>query len=211
MVNLRPMTAADVEDGMRLKAAAGWNQIVADWRRFLAHGGDGCFVAVWQGQVVGSVTKCQFDSIGWVTTLHVEEAHRGAGDRQRLAESRPGISGRQRGEVGPPGSFGDAILNFSTSRVAMCSASLTSWGRAHEGRRPVGEEAAKERVAAQVWTRPRDACQCRRDQTDVTSATSCLGIAQIDEKRSSLFDMTFAASVPKTGVEPARAVKPTRT
>jgi GNAT superfamily N-acetyltransferase len=73
------MTAADVEDAMRLKAAVGWNQIEADWRRFLALGGDGCFVAVWQGQVVGSVTTCQFGSIGWVTTLLVEEAHRGAG------------------------------------------------------------------------------------------------------------------------------------
>ena len=71
MVDLRPMTAADVEAGMRLKAAAGWNQVEADWRRFLALGGDGCFVAVWQGQVVGSVTTCQFGSIGWVTTLLV--------------------------------------------------------------------------------------------------------------------------------------------
>ena len=78
MVDLRPMTAAGVEDGMRLRAAAGWNQIEADWRRFLALGGDGCFVAVWQWQVVWSVTTCQFGSIGWATTLLVEEAHRGA-------------------------------------------------------------------------------------------------------------------------------------
>lgn len=79
MVDLRPMTAAEVADGMRLKAEAGWNQLEADWRRFLALGGEGCFVAEWRGRIVGSVTTCRFGSIGWVAMLLVEKAHRGAG------------------------------------------------------------------------------------------------------------------------------------
>src|SRR5919112_846030 len=79
MVDLRPMTAADLADGMRLKAEAGWNQVEADWRRFLALGGEGCFVAERDGRVVGSVTTCQFGSIGWVAMLLVEKAHRGEG------------------------------------------------------------------------------------------------------------------------------------
>ena len=79
MVNLRPMTVADLADGMRLKAEAGWNQLEADWRRFLVLGGDGCFVAEREGRIVGSVTTCQFGSIGWVAMLLVEKAHRGAG------------------------------------------------------------------------------------------------------------------------------------
>ena len=79
MVDLRPMIAADVADGMRLKAEAGWNQLEADWRRFLALEGEGCFVAERHGRIVGSVTTCQFGSIGWVAMLLVEEAHRGAG------------------------------------------------------------------------------------------------------------------------------------
>ncbi len=73
------MTAADVADGMRLKAEAGWNQVEADWRRFLALGGDGCFAAERQGRVVGSVTTSQFGSIGWVAMLLVAKARRGAG------------------------------------------------------------------------------------------------------------------------------------
>jgi predicted N-acetyltransferase YhbS len=73
------MTAADLADGMRLKAEAGWNQVEADWRRFLALGGEGCFVAERQGRVVGSVTTCQFGSVGWVAMLLVEKAQRGAG------------------------------------------------------------------------------------------------------------------------------------
>ena len=79
MVDLRPMTAADVADGMRLKAEAGWNQVDADWRRFLALGGEGCFVAEREGRVVGSVTTCRFGPIGWVAMLLVEKAQRGAG------------------------------------------------------------------------------------------------------------------------------------
>ena len=79
MVDLRPMTAADIADGMRLKDEAGWNQVEADWRRFLALGGGGCFVAEREGRIVGSVTTCRFGSIGWVAMLLVEEAHRGAG------------------------------------------------------------------------------------------------------------------------------------
>src|SRR4051794_37932264 len=79
MVDLRPMTAADLADGMRLKAEAGWNQVEADWRRFLALGVEGCFVAEWEGRVVGSVTTSQFGPIGWVAMLLVEKAQRGAG------------------------------------------------------------------------------------------------------------------------------------
>src|SRR5215210_474317 len=79
MANIRPMKASDVADGMRLKAEAGWNQVDADWRRFLALGGDGCFAAESGGRVVGSVTTARFRSVGWVAMLLVEKAHRGAG------------------------------------------------------------------------------------------------------------------------------------
>jgi predicted N-acetyltransferase YhbS len=79
MVTIRPMTASDIVDGMRLKAEAGWNQHEADWRRFLALGEDGCFVAEAEGRVVGSVTSCRFGTVGWVAMLLVEKARRGAG------------------------------------------------------------------------------------------------------------------------------------
>jgi predicted N-acetyltransferase YhbS len=78
MVTIRHMTVSDIADGMRLKAEAGWNQIDADWRRFLALGKDGCFVAESEGRVVGSVTSCRFGSVGWVAMLLVEKARRGA-------------------------------------------------------------------------------------------------------------------------------------
>ena len=76
---IRPLTASDLVDGMRLKDEAGWNQIEADWRRFLALGADGCFVAERERRVVGSATTCLFDSVGWVAMVLVEKACRGAG------------------------------------------------------------------------------------------------------------------------------------
>jgi predicted N-acetyltransferase YhbS len=79
MVAIRPMAASDVADGMRLKAEAGWNQVPADWERFLGLDPEGCFVAESDGRVVGSVTACRFGPVGWVAMLLVEPARRGAG------------------------------------------------------------------------------------------------------------------------------------
>jgi predicted N-acetyltransferase YhbS len=79
MVEIRPMTAADVADGMRLKDEAGWNQLAADWRRFLALGAGGCFVAESGGRVVGSVTSCRFGPVAWIAMVLVEKARRGQG------------------------------------------------------------------------------------------------------------------------------------
>ena len=73
------MTASDVADGMRLKAEAGWNQIPADWERFLGLDHEGCFVAESDGRVVGSVASCRFGPVGWIAMLLVEPARRGAG------------------------------------------------------------------------------------------------------------------------------------
>jgi GNAT superfamily N-acetyltransferase len=84
MVVLRPMTAVDVADGMRLKSEAGWNQVPADWRRFLDLGADGCFVAEWEGRVVGSVTSCRFGPVAWIAMLLVEKARRREGIGRRL-------------------------------------------------------------------------------------------------------------------------------
>jgi len=79
MITIRPKTAADIADGMRLKGDAGWNQVEADWCRFLALGGDGCFVAEREARVVGSVTTCRFGPVGWVAMLLVATPHRGRG------------------------------------------------------------------------------------------------------------------------------------
>jgi len=77
---LRPMVAADIPAGERLCRAAGWNQRAGDWALFLRLAGDGCFVAVRNGQVVGTVTAVSYGGdVGWVGMLLVDPAVRRQG------------------------------------------------------------------------------------------------------------------------------------
>jgi len=80
------MTVDDVALGMRLKEQAGWNQTEADWRRFLALGCDGCFVAELDGQPVGTTTTCVFDSIAWIAMVLVDKSARHQGIATRLVQ-----------------------------------------------------------------------------------------------------------------------------
>ena len=86
MIHIRTMTAEDVPLGMRLKGQARFNQTEADWRRFLDLEPDGCFVAELDGEPVGTVTNCVFDSVGWIAMLPVDERVRGRGIGTRLTE-----------------------------------------------------------------------------------------------------------------------------
>lgn len=44
-IETRVMTEADIDFGMKLKNLAKWNQIPADWKRFIDLEPQGCFVA----------------------------------------------------------------------------------------------------------------------------------------------------------------------
>jgi GNAT superfamily N-acetyltransferase len=79
VIHTRPMTLADVPVGMRLKEQAGWNQLEADWRRFLDMEPDGCFVAEQDGMPVGTVTTCVFGPVAWIAMMLVDAAVRGQG------------------------------------------------------------------------------------------------------------------------------------
>jgi GNAT superfamily N-acetyltransferase len=78
------MTAADIPLGMRLKEQAGWNQIEADWVRFLDLEPEGCFVAELDAAPVGTVTTCTFGPVAWVAMVLVDTAVRGQGIGTRL-------------------------------------------------------------------------------------------------------------------------------
>src|SRR5947209_18008666 len=54
VIHIRLMAEADLPFGMRLKAANGWNQTEADWRRYLELQPDGCFLAELDGKPVGT-------------------------------------------------------------------------------------------------------------------------------------------------------------
>ena len=79
MLHLRTMTDADVPLGMALKQAAGWNQTIADWKRFLAITPGGCFVAELDGKGVGTVVTAIFGPVAWVAMVLVDPITRGKG------------------------------------------------------------------------------------------------------------------------------------
>ncbi|MBN1641745.1 MAG: GNAT family N-acetyltransferase [Anaerolineae bacterium] len=82
---LRRMTGADIAAGMRLKAAAGWNQTEADWALFLRLSPDGCTVAADGDRVVGTVTTLRYPGrLAWISMLLVEPGYRGQGIGARL-------------------------------------------------------------------------------------------------------------------------------
>jgi GNAT superfamily N-acetyltransferase len=82
---VRPMTAHDLTDGMRLAAAAGWNQTEADWRLLLEANADGCFVADQDARVVGTVTTLRYGArLAWIGMVLVDPAHRRQGIATRL-------------------------------------------------------------------------------------------------------------------------------
>ena len=65
---------------MRLKQQAGWNQTTDDWRLFLSLRPQGCFVAVLNGQVTGTVTSIDYSgSFSWVGMVLVDRAYRRLG------------------------------------------------------------------------------------------------------------------------------------
>ena len=72
MIAIRPMAATDLELGLRLSQQAQWNQIEADWRRFLDLGGAGCFLAELDGVPVGTTTTCVFGSVAWIAMVLVD-------------------------------------------------------------------------------------------------------------------------------------------
>jgi hypothetical protein len=71
---------------MRLKAQAGWNQLEADWLRFVALQPDGAFVAEFDGVPAGTVATCIFGPVAWIAMVLVDAELRGRGLGRALME-----------------------------------------------------------------------------------------------------------------------------
>ena len=72
MLHIRVMNLDDLRLGSRLSDAAGWNQLLSDWRRLLALEPTGCFVAEWHGKPVGTTCVTRFDTIAWISMVLVD-------------------------------------------------------------------------------------------------------------------------------------------
>src|SRR6266852_4773742 len=83
-VSLRRMTDSDLRAADELRRLAGWNQTIEDWRRLLRLEPRGCFVAVQNGEVVGTVTTTTYgQALAWIGMMlvHPEHQRRGIGTR----------------------------------------------------------------------------------------------------------------------------------
>jgi creatinine amidohydrolase/Fe(II)-dependent formamide hydrolase-like protein/GNAT superfamily N-acetyltransferase len=78
-VSLRPLRPDDLALGMRLKAAAGWNQLAADWQLLLSRGGAGNVVAMHNGLAVGTATTVDYGPFCWIGMVLVDPAARRRG------------------------------------------------------------------------------------------------------------------------------------
>lgn len=79
---VRRLTREDIPFGMTLKNLAGWNQLSADWERFLNWEPEGCFLATWDGAPAGTATTIRYgDRFGWVgmVLVHPDLRRRGIG------------------------------------------------------------------------------------------------------------------------------------
>jgi predicted N-acetyltransferase YhbS len=83
-VSVRVMTDRDLPAADELRRLAGWNQTLEDWRRLLSLEPRGCFVAVQEGGMVGTVTTTTYgQTLAWIGMMlvHPEHQRRGIGTR----------------------------------------------------------------------------------------------------------------------------------
>jgi GNAT superfamily N-acetyltransferase len=86
-VTLRPMTHTDIEDGLRLCRASGWNQTARDWEQFLALTPGGAAVAERGGRVIATVATVRYGGrFGWIGMVLVDPAERNQGIGTRMLD-----------------------------------------------------------------------------------------------------------------------------
>jgi len=97
-LDFRDMTEADLEDGLRLSRASGWNQAIEDWRLLLSLGPGLFRVAVEEGRIVASGGAVRYgNDLAWICMILVDPARRGHGIGTRVFDE---VLERCRSELG---------------------------------------------------------------------------------------------------------------
>ena len=72
-IKIREMQLADIPEADALRDAAGWNQTSQDWQTALIYQPRGCFVAVEETRIVGTVTTTSYGTdVGWIGMMLVD-------------------------------------------------------------------------------------------------------------------------------------------
>ncbi len=84
-VTFRTMITSDIDAGLRLTRAAGWNQLRRDWEMFLLRSPGECFVAEKTGKVIGTSATIRYqERFSWIGMVLVDPAERGRGIGKHL-------------------------------------------------------------------------------------------------------------------------------
>jgi len=83
-MTIRSMTLSDVEGGMRLSKAEGWNQTENDWKLFIADASNVCLLAESENKIVGTTTAINYGKEAWIGMVLVDKEYRGLGISKAL-------------------------------------------------------------------------------------------------------------------------------
>ena len=78
-IDIREMTAGDLEFCLEMFRITGWGNTADDVRRMLSYEPGGCFVASVGGEDVGMVGSIRYGEVGYLGNLIVQPGHRGRG------------------------------------------------------------------------------------------------------------------------------------
>jgi ribosomal protein S18 acetylase RimI-like enzyme len=84
---VRSLQTSDIPGAMRLKEAAGWNQVEADWARLLDLQPDGCFALEQGGQLAATATALLYGKdLAWIGMVLTGPEFRGRGFARTLMD-----------------------------------------------------------------------------------------------------------------------------
>lgn len=147
MLDVRPLSADDLDAARGLSTQAGWNQIAADWKRFLRLSPAGCFAGVVDDEVVATTAVITYGTdVSWIGMVLVDERHRGQGYGSRIFDRSLEYAERKGGSViGLDAThLGEPIYrNYGFEPVDPVS----RWqGTLRRAERPVGARTPSERI-----------------------------------------------------------------
>ena len=84
-ISVEQMTGYHIPAALQFCRDAGWNQLRNDWQRLLTYGQAGCFVAICQGELVGTVTTTRYGSdVAWIGMMLIAPEFRRRGIASEL-------------------------------------------------------------------------------------------------------------------------------
>ncbi len=85
---LRPMQLSDIEAGMKLSNAEGWNQTEKDWGLLIGNPENVCMLAEYDKKIIGTTAAINYSNqVAWICMVLVDREYRGHGVSKLLLNS----------------------------------------------------------------------------------------------------------------------------